>query len=141
MTKGREGREPPKERRGTILPPPTPRYDKGPHERPTIHMIMGGPAEEDSNRARRKMMESMREWKGEIQHVFEMICIEFGVGDALVLKVEIGGFNVKRIFVDTGSSVNVMFLVYFLRMGLELTVEPVETSLFGFTRESVRVSG
>lgn len=105
----------------------------------------------DSNRARRKRMESMREWRGEVQHVFEGIGIKFGVNDlvniqrpqtnGLVIKAEIGGYNVERVFINAGNSVDVIFWDCFRRLGLKSMVDPVETSLFGFAGESVRVTG
>lgn len=48
--------------------------------------------------------------------------------DALVIRADIGGYNVERIFVDTGRD-------------LAIDVKPVGTSLFGFTGEAVRVYG
>lgn len=51
-----------------------------------------------------------------MQHVFEGAKVEFGVEDygglqqphtdALVTRAEVGSYNVERVFVDTGSSVD-----------------------------------
>lgn len=56
-------------------------------------------------------------------------------------RTKIGGYNVERIFVDAGSSVDVMFLDCFKRLNLSIDVKPVGTSLFGFAGEAVRVYG
>lgn len=55
-------------------------------------------------------MESMREWGGDGQHIFEEMGIGFGTNDlfniqrpqtdALVIREHIGGYNVERVFVD-----------------------------------------
>lgn len=47
----------------------------------------------------------------------------------------------ERIFVDTGSSVDVMYLDCFRRMNLAAYIKPVGTSPFGFAGEEVRVYG
>lgn len=47
----------------------------------------------------------------------------------------------ERIFVDTGSSVDIMYLDCFQRMNMAIDVKPVWTSLFGFAGEAVRVYG
>lgn len=95
-------------------------------------------------------MESMREWKGDVQHIFRGVNIEFEVEDfvdiqrpqtdVLMIKAGTGGYNVKRIFVDNRSSIDVTFMDYFRRMRFKSTVESVETSLFGFTGEAIRVT-
>lgn len=58
-----------------------------------------------------------------------------------MIRADIGGYNVERIFVDTGSSVDVMYLDCFKMMNLAIDIRPVGTSLFGFTGEEVRVYG
>lgn len=61
--------------------------------------------------------------------------------DALVIRADIGGCNIERIFVDTGSSVDVMYLDCFRKMNLAADIKQVGTSLFGFAGEEVRVYG
>lgn len=114
-------------------------------------MIMGGPTDGDSHRARRRRNDSLKEPIRKVQHVFESAKVEFGMEDygglqqphtdALVIRAEVGSYNVERVFVDTGSSVDVLFKKCFDQMRLKLRIEPVETSLFCFTRQSVRVMG
>ncbi|CAA0829055.1 Unknown protein, partial [Striga hermonthica] len=54
--------------------------------------------------------------------------------DALVITAEVAGFDVKRVFIDTGCSVNVMFYDCFVQINKELNIElkPVTTALCGF---------
>ncbi|KAK6160583.1 hypothetical protein DH2020_003964 [Rehmannia glutinosa] len=104
--------------------------DKEDHPpRGTINMIVGGPTDGDSNRA----------WKahgrGEIRPIMEVGAVrkpivsfraedQRGVSpfhnDALVITATIANFEVARIMVDTGSSINVLFYEAYLRMGVEM---------------------
>lgn len=136
--------QPKYDRRQNELPPPPP---VGPNDKPTIYMIMGGLTDGDSHRARQKSSDSLREPILEVQHVFEGTKVEFGVEDygpiqqphtdALIVKAE----DVERIFVDIGSSVDVLFKKCFEQMRLNVRMEYVETSLFGFAGQAVRVMG
>lgn len=136
--------QPKYDRRQNELPPPP---LVGPNDKPTIYMIMGGLTDGDSHRARQKSSDSLREPILEVQHVFEGTKVEFGVEDygpirqphtdALIVKAE----DVERIFVDTGSSVDVLFKKCFEQMRLNVRMEYVETSLFGFAGQAVRVMG
>ncbi|KAK6163864.1 hypothetical protein DH2020_000728 [Rehmannia glutinosa] len=109
--------------------------------RGTINMIVGGPTDGDSNRARKAHA------RGEVRPVMEVGAVRepvvsFGAedqrgvspshNDAFVITATIGNFDVARIMVDTGSSVNVFFYEAYLRMGVEMEVKPVETAMFGF---------
>lgn len=47
----------------------------------------------------------------------------------------------ERVFVDMGSSVDIMFIDSFKKMNSTMDIKPVGTSLFGFAGESVRVYG
>ncbi|KAK6151632.1 hypothetical protein DH2020_014267 [Rehmannia glutinosa] len=94
-------------------------------------MIAGGPTNGDSNRARKAHM------RGEIRPIMEVGVVQepivsFGAedqrgvsplhNDALVIAATIANFEVARIMVDTGSSVNVLFYEAYLRMGVEMEV-------------------
>ncbi|XP_019173004.1 PREDICTED: uncharacterized protein LOC109168436 [Ipomoea nil] len=62
--------------------------------------------------------------------------------DALVIAMDVNGVVVRRILVDTGSSVNVLYLETFFKM--ELSREqliPVKTPLAGFMGDSVEAEG
>ncbi|CAA0843039.1 Unknown protein, partial [Striga hermonthica] len=63
--------------------------------------------------------------------------------DALVITAEVAGFDVKRVFIDTGSSVDIMFYDCFVQINLELNVElkPVATALYGFNGGEVMPMG
>ncbi|XP_073131635.1 uncharacterized protein [Henckelia pumila] len=62
--------------------------------------------------------------------------------DALIIRAMVANYNVAQIFVDFGSSVNVLFQETINQMDLgEYKVEPVVTSLFGFTDHAIRPTG
>ncbi|KAK6126671.1 hypothetical protein DH2020_039589 [Rehmannia glutinosa] len=108
--------------------------------RGTIHMIVGGPTDGDSNLARKAYARS----SGEVLSIGgkrEGSEISFGPkdeqvsiahNDAMVITTTIANYEVARAMVDTGSSVNVLFHEAYLRMELEMEIKPVETALFGF---------
>ncbi|XP_077222177.1 uncharacterized protein LOC143856019 [Tasmannia lanceolata] len=62
--------------------------------------------------------------------------------DALVVRLVIANFDIGKILVDTGSSVNVLHLGTFeeMKLGKE-RLGPVEYSIYGFSGVSVRVNG
>ncbi|XP_019178451.1 PREDICTED: uncharacterized protein LOC109173644 [Ipomoea nil] len=56
--------------------------------------------------------------------------------------MDINGVVVRRILVDTGSSVNVLYLETFIKMGMTREqLSPVKTPLAGFTGDSVEAEG
>ncbi|KAK1363262.1 hypothetical protein POM88_038823 [Heracleum sosnowskyi] len=62
--------------------------------------------------------------------------------DALVVNVRIGSRNVHRVFVDTGSSVNILYYGTYKKMGfLDKELTQGTTHIYGFTGDSVRVKG
>ncbi|XP_074591091.1 uncharacterized protein LOC141846979 [Curcuma longa] len=62
--------------------------------------------------------------------------------DALVIRATIANYDVARVFVDTGSSVNVLYKDAFDRMQIdENEMQPMATSLFGFSGHEVRPLG
>ncbi|KAI0519511.1 hypothetical protein KFK09_006960 [Dendrobium nobile] len=64
--------------------------------------------------------------------------------DPLVINAGIGDpcFNVKRILVDNGSSVDVLFYSTFLSMGMDREkLQPAAGPLYGFDNRPVRVEG
>ncbi|XP_073033854.1 uncharacterized protein [Primulina eburnea] len=131
---------------------PEPNRQPRPPPRGIINMISGGPTDGDSNRARKTS--SRRLTNTEITEVKTRTgpLISFGpedlVGltdphnDALVIRATIANYEVARIFVDSGSSVNVLFQEAMDQMDLgEYKVEPVSTPLFGFTGHAVQPIG
>ncbi|CAA0821501.1 Unknown protein, partial [Striga hermonthica] len=133
--------------------------DKGGHggetpmKKGTIYMISGGPTDGDSNRARKEHARAVKRKREEVGITARMLVISFkaedaeGVvlphNDALVITAEVAGFDVKRVFIDTGSSVDVMFYDCFVQINKELNMElkPVATTLYGFNGGEVMPMG
>ncbi|VFR01144.1 unnamed protein product [Cuscuta campestris] len=62
--------------------------------------------------------------------------------DPLVITMDINGVDVSRVLVDTGSSVNILYLETFQKLRLCRTqLEPLKTPLSGFTRDTVEAEG
>ncbi|VFQ70735.1 unnamed protein product [Cuscuta campestris] len=62
--------------------------------------------------------------------------------DPLVITMDMGGVDVSRVLVDTGSSVNVLYLDAFEKLKLCRTrLEPLKTPLSRFTGDSVEAEG
>ncbi|CAA0832656.1 Unknown protein, partial [Striga hermonthica] len=129
----------------------TPDKEELPQKRGIIHMIFGGPTDGDSNRAR-KAYSRGRLGKIEVQQVEEngpvmnfgpadMGEVERPHNDALMITAQISGYEVQRIFIDTGSSVNVIFYNCLKPMELDIELTPLHTSLFGFNGSEVAPLG
>ncbi|XP_073131435.1 uncharacterized protein [Henckelia pumila] len=120
--------------------------------RSVIRMISGG-ATDDSGRAReahRMRMENF-EISKELNLPQDPI-ISFGPkdlrgvaaphNDTLLVKVTIENYDVARIFVDSGSSVNVLFKGTMDQMKIEgFELGPISTPLYGFTGHAIRPMG
>ncbi|XP_073153246.1 uncharacterized protein [Henckelia pumila] len=110
-------------------------------------MISGGSKDGDSNRARKSW--SKREVLGlEARKPDSYPVITFEPGDlegvcfphndAMLIKARVANYDVKRVFVDSGSSVNVIFQEAFQQIDLRgCEVNPVKTALYGFARHTV----
>ncbi|XP_077237244.1 uncharacterized protein LOC143878915 [Tasmannia lanceolata] len=62
--------------------------------------------------------------------------------DALVIRLIISNYDVGKILVDTGSSINVLHLGTFEEMKLgEGRLGPTEYSIYGFSGASVQING
>ncbi|VFQ77910.1 unnamed protein product [Cuscuta campestris] len=62
--------------------------------------------------------------------------------DPLVVTMDINGVDVARVLVDTGSSVNILYLETFQKLRLCRTqLEPLKTPLSGFTGDTVEAEG
>ncbi|CAA0824885.1 Unknown protein, partial [Striga hermonthica] len=124
-----------------------------PVKRGTIYMISGGPTDGNSNNARKEHARAVKRKKEEVGITVHMPVISFkaadverGVlphNDALVITAEVAGFDVKRVFIDTGSLVDVMFYDSFSQINIELNMElkPVATALYGFNGGEVMPIG
>ncbi|XP_073049487.1 uncharacterized protein [Primulina eburnea] len=127
----------------------TERKDPSPTRR-LIKMILGGSTDSDSNRARKaKSRRDCLEIYGKVRNE-PVIC--FGLEDlrgvslphnnAFVIQARVANYDVLRVFVDNGSSVNVIFKEALIQMDLhEYQLEAVETPLFGFVGHAVYTEG
>ncbi|XP_042453141.1 uncharacterized protein LOC122037764 [Zingiber officinale] len=110
-----------------------------------IDMIPGGPTDRDYAWARKsheRCLEIHVVWCSQEQAAGPVIRfgpqdlegLEFPHDDALIIKAIIANSRVARVFVDTGSSVNVLFKSAFESMQIDASeLQPVTTSLYGFT--------
>ncbi|KAL0289420.1 UNVERIFIED_CONTAM: hypothetical protein Sangu_2615100 [Sesamum angustifolium] len=62
--------------------------------------------------------------------------------DALVITALLGNYEVGRIFIDFGSSTDILFWEAYDQMQLgDIPLEKVNTSLYGFTGEIIHPRG
>ncbi|XP_073025126.1 uncharacterized protein [Primulina eburnea] len=113
-------------------------------------MISRGSTDGDSNRARKAR--SRRECLVVDGRRRDEPVISFGPedlrgvslphNDTLVIQARVANYDVLRVFVDNGSSVNVIFKEALVQMDLhEYQLEAVETALFGFAGHAVYPEG
>ncbi|XP_074374821.1 uncharacterized protein LOC141715244 [Apium graveolens] len=148
------------------VPPPVDKNDE-PSARGTrennIHVIMGGPhVGGNSNKA---MERYAREAKGlPLTNVYHLAdrppqyfegedediiftredvkWVHHPHSDALVVKAKIGTTNIHRVFVDTGSSADVLTYDVYKKMGfLDKDLSPTAGYLYGFTGNSIGIKG
>ncbi|XP_075504382.1 uncharacterized protein LOC142541807 [Primulina tabacum] len=114
--------------------------------RGVIKMISGGSTDGDSNRARktrgrRECLEVDKRGRNEPVISFgpeDLRGVSLPHNDALVIQARVAKYDVHRVFVDNGSSVNVIFKEALVQMDLhEYQLEAVETALFGFAGHAV----
>ncbi|XP_075521336.1 uncharacterized protein LOC142554559 [Primulina tabacum] len=115
-----------------------------------IKMILGGSTDGDSNRARKsRSRKECLEVEGARR---SEAVISFGPEDlegvnlphnnALVIQARVANYDILRFFMDSGSSVNVIFKDAFMQMDLQgYHLEAVETALFGFAGHMVYPEG
>ncbi|XP_075486215.1 uncharacterized protein LOC142525809 [Primulina tabacum] len=113
-------------------------------------MISGGSTDGDSNRARkaRSRMECLEvdgSGRNELVISFgseDLRGVSLPHNDALVIQARVANYDILRVFVDNGSSVNVIFKDALVQMDLhEYQLEAVETALFGFAGHAVYPEG
>ncbi|CAA0822828.1 Unknown protein, partial [Striga hermonthica] len=126
---------------------------EAPFNRGTIYMISGGPTDGDSNHARKEHARAVKRKREEVKIMARMPVISFkakdaeGVvlphNDALLITAEVAGFDVQRVFIDTESSVDVMFYDCFVQINKELNMElkPVATAFYDFNGGEVMPMG
>ncbi|XP_073049611.1 uncharacterized protein [Primulina eburnea] len=146
--------EPRREGRGQDAPrgPVEPRRRADEDNHPTrgmIHMISGGATDGDSGRARKahgRRLENFEISKG--ADLPQDPVISFGPedlrgivaphNDALVVTATIANYDVARIFIDNGSSVNILFKSTMDQMKVEgFEFDPVSTPLYGFVGHAI----
>ncbi|XP_042460630.1 uncharacterized protein LOC122044164 [Zingiber officinale] len=118
-----------------------------------IDMISGGPTDGDSGRARKSHVRrlevhavgcSQEQAAGPVLSFgpADLEGLELPHDDALIIKAIIANSRVARVFVDTGSSVNILFRTAFEEMQIDaVELQPVATSLYGFTGNEVKPMG
>ncbi|XP_073041970.1 uncharacterized protein [Primulina eburnea] len=116
-----------------------------------IHMISGGATDGDSGRARKAHGRRLESLALDLAPKTDP-AISFGPedlkgvvaphNDALLVTLTIANYDVARIFVDTGSSVNILFKKTLDQMKVEgFEFDPISTPLFGFTGHAVQTMG
>ncbi|KAL0413145.1 UNVERIFIED_CONTAM: hypothetical protein Sradi_1516200 [Sesamum radiatum] len=115
-------------------------------------MIVGGPSGGYSHQARKSQV-----WEAhqisinealDIETVEDAPIIQFGRAersglqnihnDALVITAMIANYEVRRIFIDSGSSAHILFREAYDQMQLgDVSLEKVNTLLYGFAGEVV----
>ncbi|XP_073064073.1 uncharacterized protein [Primulina eburnea] len=101
-------------------------------------MISGGSTDGDSNRerkarSRKECMEVKGVRRGEAIISFgseDLKGVNLPHNDALVIQAWVANYDIQRVFVDSGSSVNVIFKDALVQMNLQ--GYQLETALFGF---------
>ncbi|KAL0412101.1 UNVERIFIED_CONTAM: hypothetical protein Slati_3799800 [Sesamum latifolium] len=127
-----------------------------PPRKGVIRMIAGGPAGGDSQRARkaqvREAYEATVKEIMEVEPANEAALIQLDQeehsrprmpgNDALVIMALLANYEIKRVFIDSGSSADILFGEAYDQMQLgDIPLEPVDTSLYGFAGEVVHSRG
>ncbi|KAI3451162.1 hypothetical protein Pfo_007827 [Paulownia fortunei] len=88
-----------------------------------IQMILGGPTDRDSNRARKAYARPTPEEGPTIQFgPHDMKELQALHNDALVITATVTNFDVARVMINTGSSVNVLLYEAYKKMNLDITL-------------------
>ncbi|KAL0420240.1 UNVERIFIED_CONTAM: hypothetical protein Slati_3046900 [Sesamum latifolium] len=119
-------------------------------------MITGGPSGGDSHHARKSQIReaydaSLKEVI-EVEAMEDTTLIQFGRAeqsgprtshnDALVITAVLANYEVGRIFIDSGSSANILFGEAYDQMQLgDVSLKKVNTPLYGFAGEVVHPRG
>ncbi|XP_074562950.1 uncharacterized protein LOC141819598 [Curcuma longa] len=117
-----------------------------------INMIVGGAIEGDSYRTRKAgarqpdVCEVSRGSSPKSPVIFfgpqDLEGVEAPHDDALVIRATVANYDIGRVFVDTGSSVNVLFVNTFQQMDInEGSLTSLTTPLYGFTGNEVQPLG
>ncbi|XP_074335980.1 uncharacterized protein LOC141673146 [Apium graveolens] len=72
----------------------------------------------------------------------ESRCVHHPHNDALVINMLIGAMNVHRVFLDNGSSANILYYNTYKKLGfLDSDMNFEDVHVYGFTGEAIRVMG
>ncbi|XP_075481218.1 uncharacterized protein LOC142521929 [Primulina tabacum] len=113
-------------------------------------MISGGSTDGDSNRAhksrsRRDCMEVEEVRRNEAVIIFgpkDLKCVNLPHNDTMIIKARVANYDIMRVFVDLGRSVNVIFKEALIQMDLQgYHLEAVDTTIFGFAGHAVYPEG
>ncbi|GJW10024.1 retrovirus-related pol polyprotein from transposon TNT 1-94 [Tanacetum coccineum] len=101
-----------------------------------INMIRVSPVEDK----KRKAHETTEAWM-HIPITFPPISSEDVLDEPLIVEAEVEGYLVRRVYVDEGSSVEVMFEHCFdnLNPGIKARLKETQTNLVGFAREILAI--
>lgn len=113
-------------------------------------MTLGGAKDGNSNRVRKDHSRRLESFRVNIRHGrVEDPFINFGPedlegvaipqDDALVVRAIIINYDVARVFINSGSSVNILFKEVLDWMQVDLVkLHPMSTSLFGFVGHEIK---
>ncbi|KAL0308760.1 UNVERIFIED_CONTAM: hypothetical protein Sradi_5818300 [Sesamum radiatum] len=123
-----------------------------------IAVISAGPAGGDSINARKALVRATRgnHWQASIQvsninsekqeeisfNSQDMDPMRNQNNDALVISITLANFLLKKVLVDTGSSVDIIFYDAYVQLGIDnAQLRKVNTSLIGFSGEIIEPLG
>ncbi|KAL0403333.1 UNVERIFIED_CONTAM: hypothetical protein Sradi_1974100 [Sesamum radiatum] len=127
-----------------------------PPRKGVIRMIAGGPTGEDSQRARkaqvRKAYGTTVKEIMDVEPANNAPLIQFDQeelggprilgNDALVITALLANYEIEHVFIDSGSSVDILFGGVYDQIQLgDVPLEIVDTSLYGFAGEVVHPKG
>ncbi|KAL0420785.1 UNVERIFIED_CONTAM: hypothetical protein Slati_3101400 [Sesamum latifolium] len=127
-----------------------------PPRKGVIRMIAGSPAGGDSQRARKAKVRETYEIKMkeimDVEPANDAPLIQFdqeeqnraGIpgNDALVITALLANYEIERVFIESGSSADILFGEAYDQMQLgDVPLETVDTSLYGFAGEVVHPRG
>ncbi|KAL0439367.1 UNVERIFIED_CONTAM: hypothetical protein Slati_2419700 [Sesamum latifolium] len=127
-----------------------------PPHKGVIRMIVGGPVGGDSNHAKKAQVREAHDITTkeilDVEALEDNPLLQLGRAkrsgpktshnDALVITALLANYEVRRIFIDSGISADILFGEAYDQMQLgDIPLEKVNTSLYGFTGEVVHLWG
>lgn len=113
-------------------------------------MILRGVTNKDSNRAKKAYGKKLENYGVGIERrkgigprinfiPKDLVGVSTLHADALVIRTTITNYEVARVLIDMGSSINILFKDAFNQMQIELIeLRPISTTLFGFAGYEVQ---